>query len=353
MTGFGWGVVGPGRIAHKFAEAVQGSGGMRLAAVCGRDVGRSRTFAERWAPDGGAATACASLDAMLATPGVDGIYVATPHAFHAETIRTCLAAGRPVLCEKPLVPDLASGREVVALARSRRTFLMEAVWTRFLPIYEVVARWLRDGAIGRVAAIQSAFCFHLPYDATNRAYDPAQAGGGLLDLGVYNLTMTRWALAAALGECPPLSDLHSRAAIGPGGVDHRLAATLELGGGIVSQLICGFEMSADNSLRIIGERGTIVVPSFWQATEAQLRVAGREPEVARRLFRVNGFEYEIEAAVAAIRGGAIESERITHDESLETLAWMDRIRAMVGVRYPFEAAPDLRPAKVPLGDSAR
>lgn len=338
---FGWGVVGPGKIAHRFAEAVQSSEGMRLAAATGRDSARSSSFCERWALDRGAAVACESLAAMLEDPRVDAVYVATPHAFHARAVRACLAAGKPVLCEKPLVPDLATGRELVALARERRAFLMEAVWTRFLPIYEVVRQWLREGAIGRVAAIQSAFCFHLPYDAASRAYDPAQAGGGLLDLGVYNLTMTRWALASALGECPPLEALHARARLGPGGVDHQLAATLDFPDGVVSQFVCGFEASADNSLRIVGERGTIVVPAFWQATEAVLRVAGREPETARRPFRVNGFEYEIEAAVAAIRRGEIECEAVGHDESLETLAWMDGIRARVGVRYPFEAA---RPA---------
>jgi predicted dehydrogenase len=150
--------------------------------------------------------------------------------------------------------------------------------------------------------------------------------------------MTRWALASALGACPPLTSLHARASLGPGGVDHRLAATLEFPDGIVSQFICGFEMSADNSLRIIGEHGTISVPTFWQATEALLRVAGREPEAARRPFRINGFEYEIEEAVAAIARGGIESDRIPHAETLETLAWMDRIRAMVGVRYPFDVA---------------
>jgi predicted dehydrogenase len=227
---------------------------------------------------------------------------------------------------------------VVGLARRHRVFLMEAVWTRFLPAYAVVGDWLRAGAIGRVRAIQSAFCYHSPFDAAHRNYDPAQAGGSLLDLGIYNLTMTRWTLQAALGECPPLASLRASGVLGPTGVDHRTSATLEFSGGIVSQLTCGFEMNADNTLRISGELGSIVVPQFWQAVSAELRVSGKDPVVAQRPFRINGFEGEIEEAMGAIRGGRIESPRIAHDETLATLEWMDRIREQVGVRYPFEEA---------------
>ena len=342
MKSFGWGVVGPGKIAHKFAEAVQRSEGMRLAAVAGRDQGRASTFAAKWALDRGTAQAAAGLEAMLSDPGVDAIYVATPHAFHAEAIRRALEAGMPVLSEKPLVPDLASGSALVELARQRRVFLMEAVWTRYLPIYGVVARWLREGAIGRLRAIQSAFCFNLPYDPAHRGYDPAQAGGALLDLGIYNLTMTRWSMQAATGACPALQSLQARATLGPTRVDHRLDATLEFAGGVVSQFICAFDTTADNTLRILGEDGSIVVPDFWQATQARLRRASGGDFTEVRPFRVNGFEYEVEEAVRVIREGGLESAAIPLDETLETLRWMDRIRAQVGVRYPFEAA--LEPA---------
>ena len=339
MSVFGWGVVGPGKIAHKFAEAVQRSEGMRLAAVCGRDLGRSKSFAAKWTLDRATARAHASLDAMLGDPDVDGIYVATPHPFHAEAIRRALEMGKPVLAEKPLVCDLATGREMVELARRRRVFLMEAVWTRFLPIYDVVGRWLREGAIGRVRAIQSSFCFNLPFDPGHRAYDPAQAGGALLDIGIYNLTMTRWIMQASIGTCPALQSVHARADLGPTGVDHRLDATLELAGGVVSQFICAFDTTADNALRIHGESGTITVPTqFWQATSARLRGATGYDVVEARPFRVNGFEYEIEEAVRLIRAGALESPAIALDETLATLEWMDRIRAMVGVKYPFEVA---------------
>jgi predicted dehydrogenase len=335
---FGWAIVGPGRIAHRFAEAVQRTPGAQLVAVHGRDASRAGDFARKWTLDRTPITVTVDPASLFEHGAVDAVYIATPHAFHADAIRRGIAAGMPVLCEKPLVPDLATGLEVVALARQGHVFLMEAVWTRFLPIYGVVREWLRDGAIGRVRGIQSSFCFNLPFDAANRAYDPAQAGGALLDLGIYNLTMTRWVLSVVEGACPALESLHARGVVGPSGVDHRVHATLEFADGICSQFLCGFEMSADNTLRIIGEHGTIVVPRFWQATEAQLHVAGRDAVAVARPFRVNGFEYEAEEAMRVIRAGGIESAGIPHDESLETLRWMDRIREQVGVRYPFETA---------------
>jgi predicted dehydrogenase len=342
MAAFGWGLVGPGKIAHRFAEAVQRTDGMRLAAVAGRDHARAAAFAEKWARGGEAIEATADVGTLLAHPRVDAIYIATPHPFHADAIRRAIAAGKPVLCEKPLVPDLPSGLEVVELARQRRVFLMEAVWTRFLPIYGVVAGWLAEGAIGRVRAIQSSFCFNLPYDAGHRAYDPHQAGGALLDIGIYNLTMTRWVMQQALGECPPLQTLHARATKGPTGVDHRLDATLEMAGGIVSQFVCGFDSCSDNALTILGEHGAIAVPMrFWEATTARLALPGRGDVVESRPFRVNGFEYEIEEAMRVIRAGGLESSTIPLDETLETLRWMTRIRERVGVRYPFEKSMEI------------
>jgi predicted dehydrogenase len=139
------------------------------------------------------------------------------------------------------------------------------------------------------------------------------------------------------GSCPALQALHARATLGPTGVDHRLEATLELAGGVTSQFVCAFDTCADNTLRILGERGSIVIPQFWQATDATLRVQGKAPITEDRAFRVNGFEYEVEEAVRVIRAGGIESALIPLEESLETLRWMQRIRERVGVRYPFEA----------------
>ncbi|MGN6829873.1 Gfo/Idh/MocA family protein [Paucibacter sp. M5-1] len=334
MTEFAWALVGPGKIARRFASAVQQLDGTRLHSVLGRDAARAQAFAREFS----AARSTTDLAALLADPAVDGVYVATPHSEHGEIVRACLEAGKPVLCEKPLVPGLAQAEPLVALARERGLFLMEAVWTRFLPVYtEVLQGWLRAQLIGELRGIQSSFCFPAPYQSGSRLFDPALAGGALLDIGIYNLTVTRWVLRQALGVCPEPLALRAEGVLAPTGVDQRVNATLSFPGGLVSQFICGIDGSSDNALHILGTRGSITLPhNFWQATEARLQLHGEPPQTVAAPFRINGFEGEIEEAMRGIRAGLIESPRMPHAESLATLAWMDEIRRQLGVRYPFE-----------------
>lgn len=335
---FGWALIGPGRIARRFAEAVQGLPGTHLAVVQGRELARAQAFAGEWARAGKPPVqATADLAEALARPDVQAVYVATPHAFHGGAVRAALEAGKAVLCEKPLVASAAEARPLVELAQARGVFLMEAVWTRFLPVYAQVRPWLASGEIGRLRGLQSSFCFRAPFDPSDRMYDPAMAGGALLDLGVYNLTMTQWALAAAQGHCPAPRSVQAHGSLAPTGVDQRVWATLAFDHGVVSQFTCAADGPADNALRIFGERGQIVVPhTFWQATEAQLLRDGEPPQAVQAPFAINGFEGEIEETIRCVRAGRVESPQMPHADTLAVLGWMDGIRAQLGVRYPWE-----------------
>jgi predicted dehydrogenase len=215
---------------------------------------------------------------------------------------------------------------------------MEALWTRFLPIYAQVGDWLRSGAIGRVSAIQSSFCFPVPYDPESRLFNAAMAGGCLLDIGVYNVAMTRWVLEAALGACPAPVSVHAEGVLAPSGVEQRAAATIVFPGGVVSQFVCAFDSHADNALRIFGDAGCIIVPQrFWEAAEAVLSRQGEPPQIVCAPFRINGFEEEIEEAMRCIRAGGIESPRMPHAETLAIVGCLDAFRHQIGVRYPFES----------------
>ena len=337
-TAFSWALVGPGRIAHRFAEAVLGLPHTRLACVLGRDAQRTQAFADRWSDAvKGTVRATANWDDVLNDPTIDGVYIATPHALHADSVQRCLAAGKPVLCEKPLVPNARLAKSLVALAQNNGVFLMEALWTRFLPAYTQMAQWLRSDTIGTVRAIQSSFCFAATDGPHSRLYAPELAGGALLDVGVYNLSMTRWVLQTSLGACPALHDLQVHGVLAPTQVDQRLAATLAFADGVVSQFICGFDSQADNALHITGERGWISAPHhFWEATEVLLQVQGQPLQRVQTPFAINGFEGEIIEAMRCIRAGLIESPQMPHAETLATLGWMDAMRAKMGVRYPFE-----------------
>ena len=336
---FGWALVGPGSIAHRFAEAVDRLPGAHLAVVQGRDLSRARRFADTWSrPGAPAVDASEDLAAVLARPDVDGVYIATPHAFHAGAIRAALEAGKPVLCEKPLVTSVAAGRPLIELARQRGVLLMEALWTRFLPVYAQVARWLDEGAIGAVRGMQSSFSFRVPFDPAHRLFDPALAGGALLDLGVYNLSMTQWLIGRSLGQaCPEPEAMHVHGGLAPTGVDARVWGMLAFPGGIVSQFTCGSDGAGENGLRLAGEHGHIVVPrEFWQPTEVQLWRNGEPPEVVQAPFAINGFEGQIQEAMRCARAGLVESPVIPHADTLAVLGWMDQIRSRLGVRYPFD-----------------
>ncbi len=368
MSTFTWGLIGPGRIAHRFAQAVHHLPGTRLHAVHGRDPGRAAAFAAQWSRDGvPPVQVAATLDALLGDPAVDAVYIATPHSHHGEAIRACLLAGKPVLCEKPLVPSRALAEPLVALARQRGVFLMEAVWTRFLPAVDQLQAWLRQGRIGALRGLRSTIGFHAPFDPASRWYDPALAGGALLDIGLYSVVATRLVLQAAWGHCPAPTRLHADAVIAPTGVDQRVSASLVFDGdghghgfgfgfgfdrggpagaaarpdGLVSQFVCGIDAPAHNGLLVHGEHGHIHLPGpFWQATEARLHRPGAAVAVATTPHRINGFEGEVEEVVRCVRAGLVESPRCPLDESLAALGWLDALRRSVGVRYPFERADD-------------
>ena len=339
---FAWALVGPGTIAHRFAEAVRQLPHTYLHTVVGRSADKAQAFARTWTRDGATAPhATDDLAATLRNPAIDGVYIATPHAQHGDLVRQCLLAGKAVLCEKPLVPTAHQAQALISLAQSQGVFLMEALWSRFLPVYERVAQWLQSGAIGNVHAVQSSFCFASDYDPHSRLFNPALAGGSLLDVGIYNLAMSRWALqhcpGAGGGACPEPLHIQAHAVLAPTGVDQRVTASLVFPHGVSAQLVCAIDTWADNSLRILGAHGSIVLAhNFWEATEATLLRPGQPPHTEAAPFRINGFEYEIEETLRCVRAGLIESPRMPHAETLALVLWMDAIRAQVGVKYTFE-----------------
>lgn len=326
-----WGLVGPGKIAGRFAGALATRADARLHAVVGRTAERTRAFAERWG-----AQVHGSVEALLADPAVDAIYIATPHNEHAGAAAAALRAGKPVLCEKPLAATVAQAEALVALARERRVFLMEALWTRYLPALRQAESWLLEGHIGRVLAIQSSFGFNCAYDPQHRNFNPALAGGALLDIGIYNLSLSQWVMA--LQGVHDVPAMQSRGVLAPTGTEQRCAVQMHYANGTLSQFTCAFDVALDNLLRIHGERGRIELgPRCWEPTEAALHQEGMPPLRVELPFAHNGFEYQIDAALAALRAGALEEARMPHTQTLAVLRQIERLRRQLGaVRFPFE-----------------
>ena len=338
---FAWALIGPGAIAHRFAEAIHQLPGTYLHTVVARSATKAQAFVNTWTRDGAPQPqATDDLAAVLCNPAIDAVYIATPHAQHGDFVCQCLLAGKAVLCEKPLVPTAHQAQGLIQLAQSQSVFLMEALWSRFLPVYALVAQWLQSGAIGKVNAVQSSFCFPSDYDPHSRLFDPALAGGSLLDVGIYNLALSRWALqhcpSANAGHCPEPLHIQAHAVLAPTGVDQRVTGTLVFPSGVSVQFVCGFDTAADNSLRIFGETGSIVLAhNFWEATEATLLRRGQPPQTQAAPYQINGFEGEIEETMRCVRAGLTQSPRMPHAETLALVRWMDTIRAQVGVHYPF------------------
>jgi predicted dehydrogenase len=321
-----WGLVGPGTIARKFANDLQVTSNGRLRAIVSRDLNRARAFAEEF----GAELAYDDARALAADPSVDMVYVSPPHPAHFEIVKMLLQAGKPVLCEKPLTVNAHQARELIALSETCGVFLMEAMWTRFLPVYARIREWLDQGRIGCPQVVSSCFCIQPERDPTNRWFNPSLAGGGLLDVGVYNLAVSQ----LVMGRKP--DRVAASARFSETGVDELLSASLHYDHGGMAQLLCGLSSAFDNSLVIGGEKGFIRVPSrFIHGKEAVLDIDGKI-ETFRQKQRGGGFEFQIEEAMRCFRNGEIESPILPHADTLATLETMDEIRRQIGLRYPIE-----------------
>ena len=178
-----WGIVGPGKIANKFAVAIKNVPGAELVAVASRDGKKGEAFAQKH----GIAQVFTGYETMASSDAVDAVYVATPHPFHKPCAELFLNAGKHVLCENPVCVNAYQARELKACAEKNGVFLMEAMWTRFLPAILEAQEIVKRGEIGEILGVEADFCYNLPYEEDRRIYDNKLAGGALLDVGVYGL----------------------------------------------------------------------------------------------------------------------------------------------------------------------
>ncbi len=328
---FRWGIIAPGRIAANFADALAVVDGATLAAVASRDPARGEAFVADHAPAGSTPTVYSGYEAMVNDAALDAVYIANPHRFHAESIRLCLEAGVPVLCEKPLTVTASEAEPLYLLAEERQVYLLEALWSRFLPVWQRVRQWLEDGRIGDVHTVNSSFCFRKPLDPTDRLWDLQQAGGAMLDLGVYPVSLSN----DLFGRAPSAVSAHVAKSVT--GVDSRDSVLLHYDQA-VSVFTCGFLADRENDMQIEGTDGMIQVDApFWGATRAVLQPFDEAPETVQVPHPGNGFEYEIQAVMADVRAERLQNARNSWDNTRATAAVMDEVLRQGNVRYPFVA----------------
>jgi predicted dehydrogenase len=333
-----WGIIAAGGIAHKFATDLLKSRTGRLAAV----AARKRVDAEKFAAKFGAARAHEGYAALLADPGVQAVYVSTLHPGHKEWALKTIAAGKALLCEKPLTLRLADTQEVVAAARARGAFLMEAYMYRCHPQTLQLVELVRAGAIGELRMIRASFHIRRPFDAENRLYKRASGGGAILDLGCYPVSFSRLIAGAARGQ--PFAEpvgFHATGRLHPQAqTDDCAAASVLYPGGVVAELSCGSSVIHEVYARIYGSAGWIDVPTpFFPGLEGKTdrfflhRDGADKPEEFVFPCPSGLYAHEADAVADALARGAQETPQVPWADTLGIAAMLDAWTAAVGVNY--------------------
>lgn len=336
-----WGMIGTGAIATAFAQDIRLVPEADLVAVCSREITTARDFVGRFA------NIRAYDDPALMARDVDAVYIASPNMAHYEQARSLLAAGKPVLVEKPLVTASQQAGALATLASQTQTFAMEAMWTAYLPAVDHVRNLLKDGAIGKITGVSAELAYKKPFDASSRFFSQALGGGALYDLGIYPIALT----LTLFGSPKTITGQWTAASTG---VDMSAQGKMYYSG-FDAQFSCGFDRDGGNRFIISGETGSLILDApFLKANRVILtrnyiarglaapplpgRLSSLMGKIGRRLpvpglqtfdhaFDGNGLQFEIAAATRAIRAGAREEARMPLSASIKALEIIEAIRA--------------------------
>lgn len=321
-----WGILGTGNIARRFAAALKLLPDAELTAIGSRTLEKAREFAYEF--DVPYRFGC--YEELAAEKRVEVVYIATPHAAHKDNALLCLAAGKAVLLEKPFTINAAQAREVIACARQKRLFLMEAMWTRCFPATAKLRQLLQAGAIGEARMLHADFGFRAELKPDGRLFNPALGGGALLDVGIYPVSL------ASLIFGPP-KKVSGLAHLGPTGVDEAAAMVLQYERGQLAVLSTSIRTTTPQEAVVLGTEGLVRLHApWWKPTGLTLCTEGRPDERFRLQVRGAGYHLEAAEVMRCLREGRLESPLMPLDETLSIMETLDKLRALWGLRYPME-----------------
>ena len=322
-----WGIIGCGGIAHVFATSLQSLEEGELLAGASRTPGRAQEFADKHDIE----RPYTDYESLVADPDIDAVYIATTHNFHYENAKLCLENGKHVLCEKSFTVNAAQALELIELAREKNLFLMEAVWTRFLPTIGKLQAALGEGVIGEVKTVTASFCLGTQFDDEHRLKNINLAGGALLDLGIYPITFAH----IAFGKHP--ERIQSSVVKTQTGVDESSFYLLDYADGCRATLFSSLTATMPNEGIISGTEGYIRVPLFWSAREFTIYRKDEEPETISAPYEEGeNFRFEIAHAMECMAKQKTESPIMPLSDTLAIMQTMDTLRAQWGVQYPDE-----------------
>ena len=302
-----------------------------IVAVASRSKERADAFAARFAIE----AAYDDYGALAEDQEVDAVYVATPHTRHMSDTLVYLEAGKHVLCEKPLAMNAVQATQMARAAADRGLFLMEAMWSRFLPAYQVIRDILGTGRIGDALLVEADLGSRQAVVPTERLFNLAQGGGALLDRGPYPLQLCSLVLG-------PPDEVVAAGHLGATGVDEHVAAMLRFGGGALGVVQASLRIPMASTARIAGTDGWIDVPAFMNCPDHVTVVSPNGSERIEAPFGRGALRFEIMEVHRCTTGGLIESTTMPLGESIALAATMDRIRAQIGLVYPGETGPSDR-----------
>lgn len=324
-------ILGAGNIARAMATALAGiADQVEAYAVASRSLDKAKAFAKEW----GFAKAYGSYEELAKDEAVDLVYVATPHSEHYKNTMLCLQNGRHCLVEKAFCGNRKQAQELIDYAREHKVYLAEAMWTRYQPSGDIIKGLISDGKIGEVHYVESDFS--VPIKGVERLTNPALAGGALLDLGIYSLTVPAMYLGSDIREIKINVEKYET------GVDATTTVFLTYKNGTMARAKCSFVEPDSNYGKIVGDKGYIKfgpinVPTYIEIYD----VEGNLLEKITPPIQVNGYEYQVLEAKKQIEAGEVEPISLPHSETLKLMGWMDSIRNHVDIVYPFETKADI------------
>lgn len=311
-----FGIMGAGRIAGQFVRAMAFVKTAEVVAVASKSIEKAENFAK----ENGVASFC-SYENLLSRDDIDAVYVATTHNFHYENIKSCLECGKHILCEKAMVINEKDATELFELAKSKGLFLMEAMWTRFLPSMQKAKKWIEDGKIGKIQSVSGVIGFRNNGDTESRILNPALAGGALYDIGVYAIEIASFLVGEKIVDVQGKVRRDERT-----GVDARVSFVAEFET-VDACLQCLITSNAKEYMIINGDKGYIEIPTSHVNNECFLYNSKRKlvKHFKKEFTGGNGFVYEIEETVKCIRKGKTESDIMPASATIECARVFDKL----------------------------
>ncbi|MFK7803297.1 MAG: Gfo/Idh/MocA family protein [Anaerolineae bacterium] len=321
-----WGILGPGSISTKFATGVQAAENGQLVAVGSRNEMRAIKFAKEFEIP----RLYGNYTALVNDPEVDAIYIGTPHVFHKEHAILAMRAGKHVLCEKPFAINAQQAAEMIQVAEETGVFLMEAMWSRYLPTLVKTRELIAEGAIGEVRMLNADFGFRMgSVIPEHRLFNPELGGGALLDVGIYPLSLASMLFGKA-------TKVASIANVGSTGVDEESAFMLGYEQGQIAICSTAIQLNTPHEAQILGTEGSIHIPSPWWASDRVVLKSGSKETTFKLPFKGNGYTHEAEELANCVAAGKTQSTVMPLAESLAIMETMDALRQEWGVAYPME-----------------